>query len=75
MSEAEQTEKKRTRISAIDAQLREAKQEYKQQKRALKEHFPQNFDPATLGDYAGLAQQYIFFYARNLSDGAKAEGK
>ena len=37
MSEAEQTEKKRTRISAIDAQLREAKQEYKQQKRALKE--------------------------------------
>ena len=44
-------------------------------KRALKEHFPKDFDPATLGDYAGLAQQYIFFYARNLSDGAKAEGK
>ena len=34
-------------------------------KRALKEHFPKNFDPAVLGDYAGLAQQYIFHYIRN----------
>jgi len=34
-------------------------------KRALTEHFPKNFDPATLGDYAGLAQQYIFYYARS----------
>lgn len=34
-------------------------------KRALKEHFPKDFDPATLGDYAGLAQQYIFYYARS----------
>ena len=33
-------------------------------KRALERHFPKNFDPATLGEYAGLAQQYIFFYAR-----------
>ena len=33
-------------------------------KRALKEHFPSDFDPATLGSYAGLAQQYIFYYAR-----------
>ena len=40
-------------------------------KRALKEHFPKDFDPASLGEYAGLAQQYIFYYARNLSDGAK----
>jgi len=40
-------------------------------KRALKEHFPPGFDPSTLGDCAGLAQQYIFYYARNLSDGAK----
>ena len=37
-------------------------------KRALKEHFPRDFDPACLGEYAGLAQQYIFYYAR-----AKAE--
>ena len=34
-------------------------------KRALKEHFPEDFDPASLGDYAGLAQQYIFYYARS----------
>ncbi len=33
-------------------------------KRALKEHFPSDFDPSTLGSYAGLAQQYIFYYAR-----------
>ena len=40
-------------------------------RRALKEHFPPGFDPKTLGDCAGLAQQYIFYYARNLADGAK----
>lgn len=34
-------------------------------KRALKEHFPPDFDPKSLGDYAGLAQQYIFYYARS----------
>ena len=34
-------------------------------RRALKEHFPPDFDPDTLGKYAGLAQQYIFFYARS----------
>ena len=34
-------------------------------KRALKEHFPPDFDPETLGRYAGLAQQYIFYYARS----------
>ncbi len=33
-------------------------------RRALKEHFPPGFDPDTLGEYAGLAQQYIYFYAR-----------
>ncbi len=38
-------------------------------RRALKEHFPQDFDPACLGDYAGLAQQYIFYYARSTGDG------
>ena len=34
-------------------------------RRALKENFPKGFDPATLGEYAGLAQQYIFYYARS----------
>lgn len=34
-------------------------------KRALKEHFPPDFDPSSLGNYAGLAQQYIFYYARS----------
>ena len=34
-------------------------------KRALKEHFPPDFDPKRLGEHAGLAQQYIFHYARN----------
>lgn len=34
-------------------------------RRALKAHFPPDFDPASLGEYAGLAQQYIFYYARN----------
>ena len=35
-------------------------------RRALKENFPPDFDPDTLGDYAGLAQQYIFYYARSM---------
>lgn len=34
-------------------------------RRALKENFPKDFDPAVLGEYAGLAQQYIFYYARS----------
>ena len=34
-------------------------------KRALKENFPADFDPESLGKYAGLAQQYIFYYARS----------
>ena len=34
-------------------------------KRALKEHFPASFRPESLGDFAGLAQQYIFYYARS----------
>ena len=40
-------------------------------KRALKEHFPKGFDPASLGEGAGLAQQYIFYFSRNLEDGEK----
>ncbi len=34
-------------------------------KRALKENFDADFNPETLGSYAGLAQQYIFYYARS----------
>lgn len=34
-------------------------------KRALFEHFPGGFDPKSLGPYAGIAQQYIFYYARS----------
>ena len=34
-------------------------------KRALKEHFPPDFDPASLGPCAGVFQQYIFHYIRN----------
>lgn len=33
-------------------------------KKALNEHFPKDFCSSTLGDYAGLAQQYIFYYTR-----------
>lgn len=33
-------------------------------KKALRENFPPDFDPESLGEYAGLAQQYIFYYAR-----------
>ena len=35
-------------------------------KRALKENFPPDFNPESLGEYAGLAQQYIFYYARSM---------
>ncbi len=34
-------------------------------KRALNEHFDPDFDPESLGEYAGLAQQYIFYFARS----------
>ena len=33
-------------------------------RRALKEHMPPDFDPKSLGEYAGLAQQYMFFAER-----------
>jgi hypothetical protein len=36
-------------------------------KRAIDEYFDGKLDPATLGNYAGVAQQYIFHYIRNLS--------
>ena len=37
-------------------------------KRSLERHFPKNYDPSVLGPYAGLAQQYIFYYARTNED-------
>lgn len=36
-------------------------------KRALREHMPAGFDAKSLGEYAGLAQQYMFFHARETS--------
>ena len=35
-------------------------------KRAIDEYFDGKLDPADLGPYAGVAQQYIFHYIRNL---------
>lgn len=32
--------------------------------KALAEHYPAGFDPASLGPYAGIAQQYLFHYMR-----------
>ena len=37
-------------------------------KRAIDEYFDGNLDPQSLGKYAGVAQQYIFHYIRNLSE-------
>ena len=36
-------------------------------KRAIDEYFDGSLDPKSLGNYAGVAQQYIFHYIRNLS--------
>ena len=37
-------------------------------KRAIDEYFDGHLDPETLGKYAGVAQQYIFHYIRNLEN-------
>lgn len=34
-------------------------------KRAVKEHYGENFDPNIFAPYAGIAQQYMFYYARS----------
>ena len=39
-------------------------------RRILDKYFPADFDPASLGEYAGIAQQYLFYYERYLG-GAK----
>jgi len=38
-------------------------------RRAIDEYFDGRLDPATLGEYAGIAQQYIFHYIRNIEAG------
>ena len=38
-------------------------------KRSLERHFPDGFDPKRLGRYAGIAQQYLFYYERWLGGG------
>ena len=38
-------------------------------KRAIDEYFDGDLDPTSLGPYAGVAQQYIFHYIRNLQEG------
>ena len=35
-------------------------------KRAIEKYFPGDFDAARLGPYAGIAQQYLFYYERYL---------
>ena len=37
-------------------------------KRAIDEYFEGSLDHKALGNYAGVAQQYIFHYIRNLQD-------
>jgi len=37
-------------------------------KRAIDNYFDGHLDPAELGEYAGVAQQYIFHYIRNLEN-------
>ncbi len=41
-------------------------------KRAIDDYFGGSLDPRSLGDYAGVAQQYIFHYIRNLEDKEKS---
>jgi N-glycosylase/DNA lyase len=38
-------------------------------KKAIKEHYGDGFDPKIFGDYAGIAQQYMFYYARSGEEG------
>lgn len=35
-------------------------------KKVMAKYFDSDFDPATLGEYAGIAQQYLFYYERYL---------
>ena len=33
-------------------------------KKVMAKYFDKDFDPASLGEYAGIAQQYLFYYER-----------
>lgn len=35
-------------------------------KRVINKYYGEGFDPAVLGEYAGIAQQYLFYYERNI---------
>ena len=35
-------------------------------KRVISKYYSEDFDPKSLGQYAGIAQQYLFYYERNL---------
>ena len=35
-------------------------------KRVINKYYGEGFDPDTLGEYAGVAQQYLFYYERNI---------
>jgi N-glycosylase/DNA lyase len=35
-------------------------------KRVISKYYGEDFDPASLGGYAGIAQQYLFYYERNV---------
>ena len=35
-------------------------------KRVINKYYGEGFDPSTLGEYAGVAQQYLFYYERNI---------
>ena len=41
-------------------------------KRAIAEHYGKGFDPSAFTPYAGIAQQYIFYYIRSLGQKSKA---
>lgn len=44
-------------------------------RRAIDEYFDGKLDPTSLGKYAGIAQQYIFHYIRNLEKIRKIDNK
>ncbi len=40
-------------------------------KRVIGKYYGDGFDPKTLGDFAGIAQQYLFYYERNIIGSAE----
>ena len=43
-------------------------------KKALKKYFDSSFSPEALGEFAGVAQQYLFYYERYLQGNASVKG-